>query len=281
MLVEEGLTVVTARRLESFGQQSNARWDDLDERELSLAFNRGEDGAYQAIYDRYAPRVHGVCRRMLGNPQDAQEASQETFLKVYQALPRFNGRYQLGAWVTRIATNVCLDHIRSRSRKPVESELFDLSESELEATPEGDPEQAYLRGVETRRVRRVLAKLPPMHRAAIVLRDFEGLSYAEVAAALGVTECQVKALIHRARQGFKRSWTSAFAGLLWPIRSVDRVRRIDLPVGEDTVHALSGATRAVDVFNVTAQAATTCSVTLQQCGQYLAERVAPVVAAVV
>ncbi|MEA2434211.1 MAG: hypothetical protein QOG54_1668 [Actinomycetota bacterium] len=181
-----------------------------EDKELTLAFKRGEDGAYQAIYDRYHSRVHGVCKRMLSNVDDAAEASQETFLRVYQALGRFNGRYQLGPWVTRIATNVCLDHLRSRSRRPsdpVPSELFEY-ELDQEADQHG-PEALVIRNSESRQVRRVLAKLPPMHRAAIVLRDFEGLSYEEVAIALGVTDPQAKALIHRARQNFKRSWSSS------------------------------------------------------------------------
>src|SRR5689334_9645143 len=89
-----------------------------EDKDLAIAFKNGELGAYDAIYGRYSDRVNGVCRRMLGQSEDAKEASQEVFLRVYQALPRFNGRYQLGAWITRIATNVCLDQIRGRNRKP-------------------------------------------------------------------------------------------------------------------------------------------------------------------
>src|SRR5918995_4100074 len=117
-----------------------------EDKALALAFKEGYDGAYQAIYDRFSIRVHSVCRRMLGDRDDAAEASQETFLRVYQALPRFNGRYQMGAWVTRIATNVCLDQLRSRNRKPAISTPLEL----LELDPSGpaeetDPEHVYIR----------------------------------------------------------------------------------------------------------------------------------------
>ncbi|MEA2487456.1 MAG: hypothetical protein QOF16_1110, partial [Actinomycetota bacterium] len=119
---------------------------------------------------------------MLGQPEDAKEASQETFLRVYQGLGRFNGRYQLGPWITRIATNVCLDQLRSRQRKP--SQAMPIEDFiRFEPATEGgvpEPEAVVIRNFESRRVRKVLESLPPAHRAAIVLRDFEGLSYSEV-----------------------------------------------------------------------------------------------------
>ncbi|MCA1572552.1 MAG: RNA polymerase sigma factor [Chloroflexi bacterium] len=272
---------MTARRIHEFELPNSGPFADTDERELARAFQRGDDGAYQEIYDRYSPRVHGVCRRMLGNLQDAQEAQQEAFLKVYQGLARFNGRYQLGAWITRVATNVCLDHLRARARKPVEAQLLELTDVDLERVEDADPAVLFLRNAESRRVRRVLSKLPPMHRAAIVLRDFEGLSYPEVAAALEITEGQVKALLHRARQRFKRSWTSAFAPLLWPGRMFEKAKRVDAPVREEAAQAVTGATRAAEALTSGAQVVSSCTITLQHCGQYVAERVAPVFAATV
>jgi RNA polymerase sigma-70 factor (ECF subfamily) len=205
---------------------------------------------------------------MLGQPEDAKEASQETFLRVYQGLARFNGRYQLGPWITRIATNVCLDQLRSRQRKPSQAmpiEDFLRFEPATEAVPE--PEAVVIRNFESRRVRKVLESLPPTHRAAIVLRDFEGLSYSEVAAVLGVTECQVKALIHRARKGFRRSWTGSLAALI-PFRFMTRH-----PDSFEKSQGLSGSAGSL------AQVASSCSVALQQCGQYVTERAAGVVTA--
>lgn len=233
-----------------------------EDRELTLAFQRGEKGSYQAIYDRHSTRVHAVCRRMLLKPEDAQEAAQETFLRVYQALGRFNGRYQLGPWITRIATNICLDHLRARSRRPHDASL-ELLEAEADPTTEIDPETVTIRRSEGRAVRRVLRDLPPMHRAALILRDFEGLSYQEVADVLGISDAQVKALLHRARQRFKRDWTSSLAGLL-PWRLVAKWRGA-ADVGRD--HAVLGSA---------AQVAPTCSTAIQQCGQYVIDKLAPV-----
>jgi RNA polymerase sigma-70 factor, ECF subfamily len=238
----------------------------LEDKELTLAFQSGDKGAYQAIYNRYSDRVHRVCRRMLVNPQDAQEAAQESFLRIYQALGRFNGRYQLGAWITRITTNVCLDHLRSRARRPADAAELELVEGDPRYEIEG-PETKAIKNAEGRRVRRVLAQLPPLHRAAIVLRDFEGLSYAEVAMALQLSEVQVKALIHRARQNFKRSWAPLTALLPW--RLFGRVKEVDSVARE----------QVAQVATTTVHIAPVCTSALQQCGQYVAERVAPVLVA--
>ena len=242
-----------------------------EDKEITLAWQRGQDGAYQAIYDRHSARVHAVCRRILVNPEDAAEASQEAFLRVFQSLGRFNGRYQLGAWITRIATNVCLDHLRARARRGGR-DLTSLELADLEAplAHEEGPEAVIVRKSEGYRVRKVLDSLPPMHRAAIALRDFEGLTYEEVANALGITDSQVKALLHRARQRFKRSWLTEVASIFVPWRLVGRLK------GTETGARDPVAAQAVSSV---AQAAPTCTAALQQCGQYVTERLAPVLTA--
>ena len=249
----------------------------LDEKELTLAFQRGEKGAYQAIHDRYSDRVHGVCRRMLGNPDDAQEAAQETFLRTYQALGRFNGRYQMGAWITRIATNVSLDYLRTRARKTAGDRPIDEVEEvgPLTTTEDDDPAAVCVRNSESRHVRKMLASLPPTHRAAIVLRDFEGLSYDEIAVALQMTSPQVKALIHRARQSFKRSWLAARLSALAP-GFLHRVRRIEDPAREHLVRS-SSAGQLAEVAASSTPIINSCSAWLQSCGQLLTEKVMPFV----
>ena len=238
-----------------------------EDRELTLAFQRGDEGAYQAIYDRYHPRVHGVCRRMLVNPDDAAEASQEALLRVYQALGRFNGRYQLGAWITRVTTNVCLDHLRARTRRGGDLAAIELSEIDASAPVDETPEAVTVRRAESRRVRAVIASLPPMHRAAIVLRDFEGFSYEEIALTLDISPQQVKALLHRARQRFKRDWAGSLAAFL-PWRWVQRWRD-------------DGVVRDSSVMPSVGQMAPTTSNLLQTGGQYVMEKLAPVVTAAV
>src|ERR671918_1728289 len=128
-----------------------------EEKDLALAFKRGERDAYDSIHGRYEARVYSVCKRMLGNPDDAQEAAQEAFIRIYQGLPRFNGRYRLGAWIVRITTNVCLDHLRSRSRRPSDPTPLELLDLESPPLANSDPERLFLRNAESRRLRKLLA----------------------------------------------------------------------------------------------------------------------------
>ena len=99
----------------------NGSYRDLDDRGLVLDFQAGEAEAYQEIFRRYRALAWSIAFRLLASVDDAEEATQETMLRVYQGLPKFNGRYQLQAWVARIATNVSLDKLRARARRPQEA----------------------------------------------------------------------------------------------------------------------------------------------------------------
>jgi RNA polymerase sigma-70 factor (ECF subfamily) len=90
----------------------------LDDRLLVLDFQAGNPQAFVEIHQRYGPLARRVCRRFLPDPQDVDEAFQETMIRVYQGLYRFNGRYALQPWVARIAKNVSLDILRGRARRP-------------------------------------------------------------------------------------------------------------------------------------------------------------------
>lgn len=183
-------------------------WPDRD---LVVAFQAGRRWAYDEMYRRYGGRVQSTCRRMLSNVEDAHEATQETFLKAYQALPRFNGNYQLGAWLARIATNVCFDHLRSRSRSAY---LVPLPRAhEAHDVDPGPDEVIAVDG----RAMSTLDDIQPLHARALTLRAIEGLSHKEMADRLAMTPTQVKALLHRARASFKRAWENASGWIAAPL----------------------------------------------------------------
>ena len=152
---------------------------------------------------------------MLKNPQDVEEATQETFLKAFQALGRFNGQYQLGAWLARIASNVCLDLIRSRSRTAASVALSDEHEA---AGTERGPEEIVVG--DDPRIQEVIAGIQPLHAQALKLRALGGLSHREMAGELHMTPAQVKALLHRARSSFRRAWDQAEGWALAPVAAV-------------------------------------------------------------
>ncbi|HEX9695525.1 MAG TPA: sigma-70 family RNA polymerase sigma factor [Actinomycetota bacterium] len=183
----------------------------MSERDLVVAFKGGDAHAYAVIYRQFRPVAESICLRILGNHDDAQEAAQETMLRVFQGLPRFNGRYLIRAWVARIATNVCLDMIRKRSRRVGEVETPAVEELEahdhlLARQIADDPGEVVERRDEARRLRRTLGDLPEHHRDALLMREFDGLSHEEMALKLGMTAPQVKALLHRAKKGLRRAW---------------------------------------------------------------------------
>ena len=178
------------------------------DRALVVAFKGGDEEAYELIFKRYHARVHGICRRMLGTAADADEAAQETFLKAYQALPRFNGNFYLGAWLSRIAANVCVDHIRSKAR----TNLVALPEDRDDLITERSPEEIVVG--EYPRLENAIRDIQPLHASALALRTLEGLSHEEIAGHLRMTPPQVKALLHRARNSLRKAWAKA-EGWAW------------------------------------------------------------------
>jgi RNA polymerase sigma-70 factor, ECF subfamily len=175
----------------------------LPDTELVLAFQAGEDEAFDHLYQRHRARVTAICRRMLGNRSDAEEAAQETFLKAFEALPRFNGRFQVGPWLARIATNACIDLLRSRGR----AHLVALPKDGDELTIEEGPE-SLIAGRDLR-VRRAIREIQPTHARALVMRNLEGLSHREIGERMAIAPAQVKAQLHRARRSLRRAWDKA------------------------------------------------------------------------
>jgi RNA polymerase sigma factor (sigma-70 family) len=181
---------------------------DLDDRMLVLDFQAGNgnrDPAFAEIHRRYSGLARHVSYRILANASDAEDATQETMLRVLQGLGRFNGRYRLQPWVARIATNVSLDILRARARRP-QSADGELAELEGAFDDADEPSVLVEQLLERERIQKVLAELPDHHREALILREYEGRSHEEIGRALGVTPAQAKALIHRAKGSFRRAW---------------------------------------------------------------------------
>ncbi len=245
---------------------------DLDDRMLVLDFQAGnEHQAYGEIYRRYHALARHVCQRILVNPQDAEEATQETMLRVYQGLPRFNGRFAVQSWVARIARNVSLDALRSRARRPQAADrpLVEVDEAVREAALRdadlvADPEALFEQRLSGDQVKAVLAELPSHYRNVLILREFEGRSHEEIGEALGVTAPQAKALIHRAKRRFRRMWDRPTGQhrlrgivplLVLPLRAPAFLRR----AFDNAEHWFTGAATAPAATATAASAASTVS----------------------
>lgn len=156
----------------------------------------GDLAAFEEIYASHAGKLYSLACRMLGNPADAEDLLQEIFLSAHRKLDSFRGESALGTWLYRLATNQCLDHLRSRAART--SERTDSLDDEAAAYEPGAPGLAD-RTIAKMDLEWAVSQLPAGCRAAFVLHDVQGLEHREVAEALGVAEGTSKSQVHKAR----------------------------------------------------------------------------------
>jgi RNA polymerase sigma-70 factor (ECF subfamily) len=165
-----------------------------DDREKSLARRAadGDSGALDTLLRDHTALVHGVCRRILGNPDDALDATQEALIAIARKIGSFDGRSKFSTWAYRVATNAALDEARRRNRRPVPLETM----PETGRTPARDTESGIADRLD---LDAALAGLTPEYRAAVALRDLVGMDYAEIAEVLGIPAGTVRSRISRGR----------------------------------------------------------------------------------
>lgn len=159
----------------------------------------GDRAAFDELILRYQGRVMMTAWRLLGSKEEAQDATQEVFLRLYRHLRRVNPKRPLSPWLYRMTVNICHDLSRKRRREPE----VDVGQVDP-LSPADDPEQASARTEQRRLIREALKALPEKERTAVVLRDIEGLSTAEVAGILGSSESTVRSQMSSARVKIKR-----------------------------------------------------------------------------
>ena len=166
--------------------------DQIDDAILVQAAKNGDLAAFEQIVRRHQAAVYRVGLRMLGSRADAEDVTQETFVRAWRGLDRFRGQSALNTWLYRIVTRRCLDALAARRT----TEQLDAASTEsVEDEPAGIVEQRE----QLEAVKRAIAGLPADQRAALVLREFEGLSYDELADVLGTSVASIKGRLHRAR----------------------------------------------------------------------------------
>lgn len=144
--------------------------------------------------------IYNLCLRMLGNEQDALDASQEVFFRAFRSLASFRGDSRFSVWLYRLASNECVDMLRKRPAVPVMSTTGEDDELLPIPDPGPSPQSELERKELQRAVRRAMDTLPPEFRQAVVLRDINGLTYDEIAAVTGLEPGTVKSRIFRARR---------------------------------------------------------------------------------
>jgi len=191
----------------------------------------GEAEAFETLVLANQRKVYHLCLRMTGNQEDAEDLAQEAFLKAFQNLESFKGESGFGPWLYRLASNVCIDHLRREKRRE-KSSLTYLDDAgvavEIELPDERfSPAVALDKRQVQERVQQGLDALTSEHRSILVLRELSGLSYDEIGSALGLSAGTVKSRISRARLALtkilvhdgnfsegdsSRKWTNGWGG---------------------------------------------------------------------
>ena len=170
------------------------------ERELDwvLQARRGDEHAFAQLVEAYQLPVYNLAYRMLGSGAEAEDATQEAFLRVWTKLDTYDPSRKLSSWVLSVASHYCIDRLRRRRGGQVSME--EIMASRWLPADDPKPEDHTLANEQDARVRQLLQYLQPQYRLVIVLRYWHDKSYTEIAEITGTTESAVKSRLHRARE---------------------------------------------------------------------------------
>ena len=168
-----------------------------DDQRLIAACRSGRADAFGALVTRHQDRLYPTALRLTGRPEDAMDLLQDAFLRAYRKLDTFHGESSFYTWVYRIAVNLALSE---RRRRRVEARLSHADVGEpADASGSTDPSSPMERAERDAQIQAALDALAPDHRAVVVMKEFDGLRYEEIAEALGVPVGTVRSRLHRAR----------------------------------------------------------------------------------
>jgi RNA polymerase sigma-70 factor (ECF subfamily) len=163
---------------------------ELSDEAIAERARNGEPEAFGLLVKRWESRVYGLALRMLGHPEDARDVAQETFLAAFRKLHQFRGRARFSSWLYRIALNCCYDRLRERRTEPAP-----LEEAEDPATEEKVLSRIHQKQV-AERVRRAVRALPLEMRQVLILKEYEGLTFEEIAEILDIPVSTAKTRLY-------------------------------------------------------------------------------------
>lgn len=167
----------------------------------------GDDLAFTRLVEIYQKPVYNLCYRMLGNAGDAEDAAQESFLRAYKSLNRYDPERSFATWLLSIASHYCIDQLRKRRFKSFS--IDDEDHAWLEPPDPGpNPEISVSINEKQERVQSLLDNLGPKDRSAVILRYWYDYSYEEIADSLSLTVSAVKSRLHRSRRELADVWQS-------------------------------------------------------------------------
>jgi len=188
---------------------THGRGDPLDDQELVLAVRNGDSDAFRTLFERYNRRAYALAFGVLRNQDDALDVVQDAFIKAHKYLDKFEGNSSFYTWLYRIVMNLAIDHLRKHRRvKPVE-----LDETRIEAEGDegllprilgGNPARALVDKQIRARIDQALDELSHNHRAVLVMRELEGLSYEDMAQAMSCSKGTIMSRLFHARRNMQK-----------------------------------------------------------------------------
>lgn len=170
-----------------------------EDRRLASACAAGDTKIFEELYQRLGDRMKSIAWNHLGNRSDAEDAVQETFLKVHRAARTYSGEASFSTWVFRILVNTCYDVLRKRRRRIEETSIDETFETAERTAPNTDDAKRMT-------LRKMLGELTEQRRAVFTLFEIEGLSHAEIADILGITEGNSKWILFATKKELQEKW---------------------------------------------------------------------------
>jgi RNA polymerase sigma-70 factor, ECF subfamily len=200
------------------GRSQTAQQDPVILDWVTRALNGDQDAFAELLYT-YQDAVYNLCYRMLYERAEAEDATQEAFLRAYLNLSRYDHARSFKTWLLTIASNYCIDRIRRRRMHTlsIDADEDDGAPALQLADDRPEPEAVVARSEQTRVLQQLLATLPPEYRAAVVLRYWYDYSYVEIAGILDTTESAIKSRLFRARQMLADKLDAQTASVLAPL----------------------------------------------------------------
>ncbi len=188
--------------------------------------------AWEKLVKENESLVYHIAYRMMQNEEEAKDVSQEIFIKVYRNLQKFDEKSTFSTWIYRIAVNTCIDALRKKKGKEVVSweEQTQHQKENLADTAE-TPEEVYLQKEKQLQIMDMIQNLSPEHKAVLLMRDMEDMTYGEIAECLSVSLGTVKSRIARAREQFKKEFLAKKELLVKKPRQINKVNK----KGGDTI----------------------------------------------
>jgi RNA polymerase sigma-70 factor (ECF subfamily) len=190
-------------------QEKDAIGPEINDDELIARCQRGDLTAYEPLVNKYRERIYAQAFNLTRNADDAYDLCQETFVKAWKSINRFRGQSSFYTWLYRIATNLGIDLIRNKEKNPTTQFDDALEKEETEENKpfahQAVPSDEVLQKELGQAIDAAIARLTPEHREVIVLREFEGLDYKDIATAVGCSIGTVMSRLHYARAHLQKT----------------------------------------------------------------------------